>query len=53
MTTPNPAAQPEGSMTTEYPPEAEVRRLRIIVPILERMHPATLRWLAHRLRLVR
>ena len=34
---------------TEYPPEAEVRRLRIIVPILERMHPATLRWLAARL----
>jgi hypothetical protein len=34
---------------SEYVPEQEVRRLRIIVPILERMHPATIRWLIERL----
>ena len=37
----------------EQAPEQEIRRLRIIVPILERMHPATIRWLVKRLEAVR
>lgn len=37
--------RPDQTMT----PEQELRRLRIIVPILERMDPATTRWLIKRL----
>jgi hypothetical protein len=47
VTTPNPVAPPRP--TEEHETEQELRRLRIIVPILERMHPATLRWLVKRL----